>query len=87
MIDHLEKYKAKGDPVIYNVCKNCGVNDGTITLGDFGLCLKCIKEFEAKIPKNVRVSLARVFLWCSEIHKPGGLTGELKKTKQPSWDR
>ena len=79
MLDHLERYKAKGDPAIYSVCKNCGGNDGTSTLDDFGLCLKCIKEFEAKIPEDVRVSLARVLLFRSEIYKPGGLTIEIKK--------
>ncbi|MCK4473816.1 hypothetical protein KAU40_00975 [Candidatus Parcubacteria bacterium] len=79
MTDHLERYKEEGDPLIYRACKNCGSSDGTSTLNDFGLCLKCIEEFEAKIPENVRVSLGRVLLWRSEIHRPEGLTGGLKK--------
>lgn len=71
MTDFLEEYKEQGDPLCYDICKYCGNNDGSTTLHDFGICLKCIKKFEEQIPPEIKVSLARVLLWRSWIHRPG----------------
>lgn len=63
--DFLENFKPEGSPEKYEKCLYCGNNDLSNTLQIYGICLGCWKDFEGKIPKELRIPLGRIWLYRS----------------------